>query len=62
MLATELPCILPEYEEFSKIFSKKKVNELPMHRMHDHSIELKGSGNLLFELLYSLSENELKVL
>ena len=62
MLATELPWILPKYEEFTKVFSKKKVNELPAHNVHNHSIKLEGFGDPLFRSLYNLSGNELKVL
>ena len=62
MLAIGLLHILPEYEEFSKIFFKKKANELPMHRMHDYSIELEDSGNILFGSFHNLSGNELKIL
>ena len=62
MLATELPQILPKYEEFTKIFSKKKVNKLPVHSAHNHSIKLEGSRDLSFGSLYNLSGNELKVL
>ena len=62
MLVTELSQIPPKYEEFTKIFSKKKANELPMHNVHNHSIKLEGSRDLLFRSLYNLSENKLKVL
>ena len=62
MLATEPPRILSEYKEFTKVFSKKQANELPMHGAHNHSIKLEGSGDLPFRSLYNLSGNELKVL
>ena len=47
---------------FTKVFLKKKVNELPVHRTHDHTINLKSTGNSLFDPLYNLSGNKLKVL
>ena len=53
---------MPQYEEFTKVFSKKKTNELPMHGAHNHSIKLKGSRDPPFGSLYNLSGNELKVL
>ena len=62
MLAMEPPQIPPKYEEFTKVFSKKKVNELPVHGAHNHSIKLEGSGDPSFGSLYNLSGNELKVL
>ena len=62
MLATEPPRIPTEYQAFTKVFSKKKVNELPAHRMHDHTINLEGTGDPPFGPLYNLSGNELKVL
>ena len=62
MLVTELSWILAEYQVFTKVFLKKKVNELPVHRMHDHAINLKGTGDLPFGPLYNLSSNKLKVL
>ena len=62
MLVMEPLQILTKYQVFTKIFSKKKANELPVHRTHNHTINLKGAGDPLFGLLYNLSGNELKVL
>ena len=62
MLATEPPRIPTEYQAFTKVFSKKKVNELPAHGTHDHAINLEGTGDPPFGPLYNLSGNELKVL
>ena len=62
MLVTEPPRIPTKYQVFTKVFSKKKVNKLPVHRTHNHIINLKGTGDSLFGPLYNLSGNELKVL
>ena len=62
MLVMEPPQIPTKYQAFTKVFSKKKVNELPVHRMHNHTINLEGTGDPLFGPLYNLSSNELKVL
>ena len=62
MLMMELPQIPTEYQAFTEVFSKKKVNELPAHKMHNHTINLEGTGDPPFGPLYNLSGNELKVL
>ena len=62
MLATELLQIPPKYKEFTKVFSKKKLNELPTYGADDHSIKLEGFGDPPFRPLYNLSGNEVKVL
>ena len=62
MLAMELPRIPAEYQAFTEVFSKKKVNELPVHRTHDHAINFEGTGDPPFGPLYNLSGNKLKVL
>ena len=62
MLATELLWIPTEYQAFTKVFSKKKVNKLPVHRTHNHAIDLEGTGDPPFGPLYNLSGNKLKVL
>ena len=62
MLVMEPPWIPTKYQVFTKVFSKKKVNELPAHRMHNHAINLKGTGDPPFHPLYNLSGNKLKVL
>ena len=62
MLVTEPSWIPTKYQVFTKVFSKKKVNELPAHRMHNHAINLKGIRDPPFGPLYNLSGNELKVL
>ena len=62
MLVMEPPQIPTKYQAFTKVFSKKKVNELPAHRTHDHAINLKGTRDPPFGSLYNLSGNKLKVL
>ena len=62
MLVMEPPRIPTEYQAFTKVFSKKKVNELPAHRTHNHAIDLEGTGDPPFGPLYNLSGNKLKVL
>ena len=62
MLVMELLRIPTEYQAFTRVFSKKKVNELPAHGMHDHVINLEGTGDPPFGPLYNLSGNKLKVL
>ena len=62
MLVMELPWIPTKYQVFTKVFSKKKVNELPVHRTHNHAINLKSTGDPLFGPLYNLSGNKLNVL
>ena len=62
MLVMEPPRIPTKYQVFTKVFLKKKVNELPAHETHDHAINLEGTGDPPFGPLYNLSGNELKVL
>ena len=62
MLVMEPPWIPTKYQVFTKIFSRKKANKLPVHRTHNHTINLDSTGDPLFDPLYNLSSNELKVL
>ena len=62
MLVMEPPRIPAKYQVFTKVFLKKKANKLPAHRMHNHAINLEGTGDPPFGPLYNLSGNELKVL
>ena len=62
MLVMEPSQIPAKYQVFTKVFLKKKVNKLPVHRMHNHTINLEGTGDPPFGPLYNLSGNELKVL
>ena len=62
MLVMEPSQIPTKYQAFTKVFLKKKVNELPVHRTHDHTINLKGTRDPPFSPFYNLSGNKLKVL
>ena len=62
MLVMEPSRIPTKYQVFTKVFLKKKVNKLPVHRMHNHAIDLEGTGDPPFGPLYNLSGNKLKVL
>ena len=62
MLVMEPPRIPTKYQAFTEVFSKKKVNELPVHGTHNHAIDLEGTGDPPFGPLYNLSGNKLKVL
>ena len=62
MLVMEPPRIPTKYQAFTRVFLKKKVNELPVHGTHNHAINLEGIGDPPFGPLYNLSGNELKVL
>ena len=62
MLVMELPRIPTKYQAFTEVFSKKKVNKLPVRGTHNHAINLKGTGDPPFGPLYNLAGNELKVL
>ena len=62
MLVTEPPRIPAKYQAFTGVFLKKKANELPVHRTHNHTINLEGTGDPPFGPLYNLSGNKLKVL
>jgi hypothetical protein len=50
------------YWEYLDVFSKSNADELPPHRSFDHQIPLLTSTTPPFGPIYSLSENELKVL
>ena len=62
MLVMEPPWIPTKYQVFTEVFLKKKVNQLPVHGMHNHTINLNSTGDSLFGPLYNLSGNKLKVL
>ena len=58
-IKTTLPEILHEYE---KLDSENKAYELPDHDPDDHAIDLKKGKKPPHEPIYSLSEDELRVL
>ena len=53
----ELPA---KYEDYRDVFSEDKANELLPYSQPEHAIEL--TDELLYRLIYSLSEKKLKVL
>ena len=54
--------LLKEYHQFLDVFSRQKVDTLPVHQSYDHKIPLEDEKQLTFEALYSMSQDELKVL
>ena len=43
-------------------FSRQEADTLPVHQSYDHKILLEDEKQLTFEALYSMSQDELKVL
>jgi hypothetical protein len=59
----ELQTIVPEaYHKFIELFGKPLVQELPPHQTFDHQIQIKEGKEVLFGLIYHLSEKELGAL
>jgi hypothetical protein len=56
---TKLP---KEYYNYLDVFSRDRSNVLPEHRSYDHKIQLEPGKQPGFGPLYSMSQNELKVL
>ena len=55
--------VLAEYSDYSNIFSTKYAAELLKNTgMNEHTIELKESKQLFFELIYSLGSVKLETL
>ena len=54
--------LLKEYHQFLDVFSRQEADTLPVHRSYDHKILLEDEKQLTFEALYSMSQDELKVL
>ena len=54
--------LLKEYHQFLDIFSRQKADTLPVHWSYDYKILLEDRKQLTFEALYSMSQDELKVL
>jgi len=57
--ATLLP---PEYHDFLDVFSRELANTLPERRPYDHKIQLQKSKTSIFEPLYDMSQDELRIL
>ncbi len=54
--------LLPEYQEFSDMFSGKKANMLPPHQPYDLQINTEGDVKPFYGPIYSLSPPELAAL
>jgi len=51
-----------EYHDFLDVFSRELTNILPERRSYDHKIQLQKSKTSIFESLYDMSQDELRVL
>ena len=58
----ELVTIPKAYKDFEDVFSTENSGHLPMHKDHDHAIDLVDDKQLSYGPIYSLSENELSFL
>ncbi len=54
--------LLFEYHDFLDVFSRELTNILPERRLYDHKIQLQKSKTSIFESLYDMSQDELRVL
>jgi hypothetical protein len=54
--------LLPEYHDLLEVFSREDSNKLPERRAYDHKIELEDGKQHRFGPLYSMSQDELRVL
>jgi len=54
--------LLFEYHDFLDVFSRELANILPERRSYDHKIQLLKSKTSIFEPLYDMSQDELRVL
>ena len=54
--------LLPEYQEFTDMFSGEKANMLPPHWPYDLQIKTKGDAKPIYGPIYSLSPPELVAL
>jgi len=57
--ATLLPS---EYHDFLDVFSRELTDTLSKRRLYDHKIQLQKSKTSIFESLYDMSQDELRVL
>ena len=51
-----------EYHQFLDVFSRQEADMLPVHQSYDHKIPLEDKKQPTFGALYSMSQDELKVL
>ena len=54
--------LLKEYHQFLDVFSRQEADTLSVHQSYNHKISLEDEKQLTFEALYSISQDELKVL
>jgi len=54
--------LLLEYHDFLDVFSYELINILSERRFYDHKIQLQKSKTSIFESLYDMSQDELRVL
>jgi len=54
--------LLFEYHDFLDVFSRELTNTLSERRLYDHKIQLQKSKTSIFESLYDMSQDELRVL
>jgi len=54
--------LLLEYHDFLDVFSRELTNTLSERRFYDHKIQLQKSKTSIFESLYDMSQDELRIL
>jgi len=54
--------LLLEYHDFLDVFSRELMNTLSERRLYDHKIQLQKSKTFIFESLYDMSQDELRIL
>ncbi len=54
--------LLFEYHDFLDVFSRELTNTLPERRFYDHKIQLQKGKTSIFEPLYDMSQDELRIL
>jgi len=54
--------LLFEYHDFLDVFSCELMNILSERRLYDHKIQLQKNKTSIFESLYDMSQDELRVL
>ncbi len=51
-----------EYHDFLDVFSRELTNILSERRLYDHKIQLQKNKTSIFEPLYDMSQDELRIL
>jgi len=54
--------LLLEYHDFLDVFSRELTNILSERRLYDHKIQLQKNKTSIFEPLYDMSQDELRIL